>query len=105
MDVLRTVGLALVVAALAGGCAVAPSHPALKDVQLTDMVPVRDFVASRQSTGGYRVSPDGRRMAWFGTDGVVPAVWVKTIDGERSIDAVAADCLKAVQALLNTHEE
>lgn len=30
---------------------------------------------------------------------------VKTIDGERSIDAVAADCLKAVQALLNTHEE
>ncbi len=82
MDVLRTVGLALVVAALAGGCAVAPSHPALKDVQLTDMVPVRDFVASRQSTGGYRVSPDGRRMAWFGTDGVVPAVWVKTIDGD-----------------------
>jgi len=29
---------------------------------------------------------------------------VKTIDGEQSIDAVAAECLKAVQALLKSHD-
>lgn len=64
------------------GCASGPSHPSLAGSGLPELVPVRDFVASRQSTGGYRVSPDGRRIAWFGTDGVVPAVWVKSIDGD-----------------------
>jgi len=63
------------------GCASGPTHPSLVGGQLPDLVPVRDFVASRQSTGGYRVSPDGQRIAWFGTDGVVPAVWVRPIDG------------------------
>ena len=63
------------------GCASGPTHPSLAGAQLPDLVPVRDFVASRQSTGGYRVSPDGQRIAWSGTDGVVPAVWVRPIDG------------------------
>jgi len=63
------------------GCATGPSHPALAGAQLPELIPVRDFVASRQSTGGYQVSPDGQRIAWFGTDGVVPAIWVRSIDG------------------------
>lgn len=63
------------------GCASGPTHPSLAGAQLPELVPVRDFVASRQSTGGYQVSPDGRRIAWFGVDGVVPAIWVRSIDG------------------------
>ena len=63
------------------GCASGPTHPSLAAGPLPELVPVRDFVASRQSTGGYRVSPDGQRIAWFGTDGVAPAVWVQSIDG------------------------
>eukprot|EP01038_Epipyxis_sp_PR26KG_P019254 gene19254-27275_t len=75
-------GSAALAAALAlVGCASGPMHPSLAGAQLPDLVPVRDFVASRQSTGGYRVSPDGKRIAWFGTDGVVPAIWVQSIDG------------------------
>lgn len=67
--------------ALLAGCASGPTHPALAGAQLPELIPVRDFVASRQSTGGYRVSPDGQHLAWFGTDGVVPAIWVQPIDG------------------------
>lgn len=74
-------GAALTAALALGGCASGPTHPSLAGAQLPDLVPVRDFVASRQSTGGYRVSPDGKRIAWFGTDGVVPAIWVQSIDG------------------------
>ncbi|MBV7543242.1 S9 family peptidase [Acidovorax sp. sic0104] len=73
-------GLAVCALWLAG-CASGPAHPALVGGHLPDLVPVRDFVASRQSTGGYRVSPDGQRIAWFGVDGVVPAIWVQPIDG------------------------
>ena len=72
---------AVLSAVLLAGCASGPTHPALAGAQLPELVPVRDFVASRQSTGGYRVSPDGKRIAWFGTDGVVPAIWVQSIDG------------------------
>ena len=81
-SVRRWWGSAALAAALAlVGCASGPTHPSLAGAQLSDLVPVRDFVASRQSTGGYRVSPDGKRIAWFGTDGVVPAIWVQSIDG------------------------
>ena len=74
-------GAVVVSSVLLGGCASGPTHPALVGGALPELVPVRDFVASRQSKGGYRVSPDGQRIAWFGTDGVVPAIWVKSMDG------------------------
>ncbi|WP_165493219.1 S9 family peptidase [Hylemonella gracilis] len=64
------------------GCATGPTHPALIGADLPELIPVRDFVASRQSTGGYQVSPDGKRIAWFGTDGLAPAVWLRSIDGD-----------------------
>lgn len=77
-------GMVVALSALLAGCASGPTHPSLEHGKLPELVPVRDFVASRQSTGGYRVSPDGRYLAWFGTDGVVPAVWVRPIDGEQA---------------------
>jgi dipeptidyl aminopeptidase/acylaminoacyl peptidase len=61
------------------GCAIAPTHPSLKAAALPELIPVRDFVADRESTGGYSVSPDGKKLAWIGTDGVRSAVWVKSI--------------------------
>ncbi len=74
-------GLVLLGLLALAGCATEPTHPSLVGAQLPELLPVRDFVASRQSTGGYQVSPDGQRIAWFGVDGVVPAIWVRSIDG------------------------
>lgn len=85
---MRSTWMAVALAGALAGCTVVPTHPALRDADLPALVPVRDFVANRQASGGYRVSPDGRRIAWFGVDGVVPAVWIKSLD---------ADDAKAVQ--------
>ena len=46
---------------------------------LPEIIPVRDFVASTRSTGGHSVSPDGKKLAWFGTDGISAAIWVQSI--------------------------
>ena len=61
------------------GCAIAPTHPSLTSASLPALIPVRDFVADRESTGGYSVSPDGQKLAWMGTSGITPALWVKSI--------------------------
>ena len=61
------------------GCAIAPTHPSLTSAALPALIPVRDFVADRESTGGYSVSPDGKKLAWMGTSGIAPALWVKSI--------------------------
>lgn len=61
------------------GCAIAPTHPSLTSAALPALIPVRDFVADRESTGGYSVSPDGKKLAWIGINGFTAAVWVKTI--------------------------
>ena len=74
-------GAALAAVLALAVCASGPTHPSLANAQLPELIPVRDFVTSRQATGGYQVSPDGQRIAWFGVDGVVPAIWVRSIDG------------------------
>lgn len=61
------------------GCASAPTHPALASGALPELVPVRAFVTGRQATGAYRVSPDGRKLAWNGTSGLAGAIRVKSI--------------------------
>ncbi|AMM25591.1 S9 family peptidase [Variovorax sp. PAMC 28711] len=70
---------ALGLALLLAGCASSPTHPSLASGALPELVPVRSFVASREATGAYRVSPDGRKLAWGGTSGLTGAIRVKTI--------------------------
>lgn len=83
MRTLMAVGLAV----LLGGCAMAPTHEALKGQPLPPLVPVRDFVANTEGTSNYRVSPDGAWLAWKGVSGLKPAVWVKRLaaDDARAI--------------------
>jgi dipeptidyl aminopeptidase/acylaminoacyl peptidase len=81
--------LASLALAMLGGCATAPSHPGLADAKLPPLIPVRDFVADRQATGGYSVSPDGKKLAWVGASGVRSALWVKTI-GQNDAKAFAS---------------
>ena len=71
------------------GCAIAPTHPSLVSAALPALIPVRDFVADRESAGGYSVSPDGKKLAWIGIDGITSAVWVKSIGKDAKSDAKA----------------
>jgi dipeptidyl aminopeptidase/acylaminoacyl peptidase len=61
------------------GCTVAPVHPELKNASLAPLIPVRDFVANRDTVGGHQVSPDGKRIAWVGAIGTSAAIITKTI--------------------------
>ncbi len=71
--------LSLTIAASLGGCAIAPTHPSLSRAALPTLIPIHDFVANTESTGGYAVSPDGKKLAWIGSQGTSPALWVKTM--------------------------
>lgn len=71
--------LSLAVIVGLSGCAIAPTHPSLIDAKLPALIPIHDFVANTESTGGYAVSPDGKKLAWIGSQGISPALWVKTI--------------------------
>ncbi len=71
--------LALAAFSALGGCAIAPTHPSLAGGSLPELIPVRDFVADTRSAGGHGVSPDGKKLAWFGTDGITGAIFVKNI--------------------------
>jgi dipeptidyl aminopeptidase/acylaminoacyl peptidase len=75
----------LVALAVLAGCATAPSHPGLAGQAMPELIPVRDFVASTRSTGGHSVSPDGKKLAWFGADGISAAIWVKSITPEHGL--------------------
>jgi dipeptidyl aminopeptidase/acylaminoacyl peptidase len=83
--------LALIAFSQLSGCAIAPTHPSLASAALPPLIPVRDFVADRESTGGYSVSPDGKKLAWVGIDGFTAAVWVKTIAQTGAKDDAKSD--------------
>lgn len=72
--------VAVIGAAVLTGCSTVATHPSLAGRPLPDLIPVRDFVASTQSTGGHSVSPDGKKLAWFGASGISAALWVQSID-------------------------
>ncbi|CAN5502424.1 S9 family peptidase [soil metagenome] len=78
--------LAAVAVIFLGGCAVAPAHQALSGKALPELIPIRDLVADTKTTGGYQVSPDGKKLAWLGVHYIWPAVMVKTL-GQDDVKA------------------
>lgn len=45
-----------------------------------DLIPVRDFVANRDSAFGYRISPDGKKLVWVGVLGISSHIFVKDLE-------------------------
>lgn len=68
-------------------CSVQPTHQSLKNNQLPPLLPVRDFVANTDYNGHYRVSPDGKKLAWKAVAGSQEEIFVRTIgqDDSRSL--------------------
>ncbi|WP_390368448.1 S9 family peptidase [Variovorax dokdonensis] len=89
---MRVLVLGFVVAL--GGCALAPTHPALQDEALPPLIAVRDFVANLDGTSVYRISPDGKSLAWKGVDALKPAVWVRNLaSGQMRAISIRADAI------------
>ncbi len=68
-------------------CAVQPTHESLKDGALPALLPVRDFVANIASNGHYRISPDGKQLAWKAVAGTREEIFVRSLakDDTRSL--------------------
>jgi hypothetical protein len=56
---------AFVVFTALSSCAMAPTHPSLITAALPALIPVRDFVADRESTGGFLSKCLGGRSSGF----------------------------------------
>lgn len=83
----RFVSVALMMGAvllLLQGCASSTTHPSLVNQSLPKMVPVRDLVANASYAGNYRLSPDGRKMAFEGVSGLRSALLWRYVDGETN---------------------
>jgi len=58
-------------------CSIKPTHTSLKNNELPELVPVRGFVANIRTTFNYKISPDGKKLAWVGTANLQRAVFIK----------------------------
>jgi dipeptidyl aminopeptidase/acylaminoacyl peptidase len=52
--------------ALLAGCTLEAEHPALKDARLPPLIKSHQLAYRGTAEGGYQLSPDGRKLAWFG---------------------------------------
>jgi len=72
-------------------CAVSAIHPSLTSGNgLPDLIPVRDFVANRDSNFSYRISPDGKKLAWIAVKGVSLHIHIKNLE-TNTIRTIPAD--------------
>jgi dipeptidyl aminopeptidase/acylaminoacyl peptidase len=77
---MKILGLLMVIAALTG-CASSSVHPSLQTgAGLPELIPVHDFVANRGSNFDYKISPDGKKLAWIAVKGVSLHIFVKNLE-------------------------
>jgi len=66
------------------GCATTATHPSLKvNNGLPELIPVRDFVANRGSNFGYKISPDGKKLAWIAVKGISLHFFIKDLEHNK----------------------
>ena len=64
-------------------CTTAPRHPALKNAQLPDLIPLRHLVVNKETKFNYRISPDGRKLGWIAVKSGRLTIHLKQIDGDQ----------------------
>ena len=63
-------------------CAVAPKHPALKDAQVQNLIPLRHFFINKGTTFGFKVSPNGKKLGWIAVENRRLTIHLKKIEEE-----------------------
>ncbi len=74
---------------LLSSCSTYPKHASLRNADLPELVPLRDFFINIDSNFGYRVSPDGKKIAWIAVKNRRLTIYFKSIgkDDIRIIDS------------------
>lgn len=83
-----TVVLIILAVTVLAGCATTPKHPALEQSDMPDLIPVRKFFLSGKTNYDYKVSPDGKRLAWIAPKKFRRTIFLRTIgqDDTKVID-------------------
>lgn len=86
----KSVAVLLLIAAACSACGSGPRHPSLANRDLVELLPVRAFVADRDSNQDFKISPDGRRLAWRSVCGIRACIKVRhvTADAETSFGMI-----------------
>jgi len=73
---------------LFSSCSIAPRHSNLRNADLPDLVPLRKLFINIDSNFGYRVSPDGKKIAWLAVKNRRVTIYFRTIgkDNIKIID-------------------
>jgi len=74
----RKIALLVVTLSIAA-CAVKPAHQNLDNEELPRLLPVRDFVANTSAMGQFRISPDGKKLAWKAVAGTREEIFVRSV--------------------------
>lgn len=61
---------------------IAESHPVLEGSDLPPLIPLREFYANADERWRFRLSPDGRKLAWLEAKWLRPALWVQPLDDQ-----------------------
>jgi dipeptidyl aminopeptidase/acylaminoacyl peptidase len=74
---------------LVSGCSTLPVHPTLVESDLPRLIPLRDFYLNIDTKFDYKVSPDGKRLAWLEVKDRRLTIYFKTIgkDDTQTIDS------------------
>lgn len=69
-------------------CAVGPTHPTLNSSDMPDAIRIKDFFFNIEIPSNYKISPDGKKIAWLGKKDKRRTIYFKTIgrDDEHHFD-------------------
>jgi dipeptidyl aminopeptidase/acylaminoacyl peptidase len=86
---LRRLVVGVVASVVVAGCATAPGHVELARAgdRLAPLLPMRDFVARTDRTGGYVLSPDGERLLWSQVVGLDSGLAVRPVARPDAVTA------------------
>ncbi len=79
--------LVILFGTMISGCATAPKHPALQQADLPDLIPVRKFFLSGKTNYDYKISPDGKKLAWFAPKKFRRTIFFRTV-GQNNTKAI-----------------
>ncbi len=85
---------------LAYGCKTTATHPSLIDAQLPDMVRLKELFFNVKPEKSFKVSPDGKKIAWLGEKDRKTTIFFKTI-GKNDKKSLNHNFVKAVVHFTN----
>lgn len=76
-----------------------PTHPSLQSSQLPKLIPLRDFLVNLDCTFNYKVSPDGKKLAWVAERNNRMTIHFKNI-GDNDVKAISSDTFKHIYSYI-----